>query len=546
MFQGRRETFSSKPGPTLKLTKQTKPIEIFYEMFDNDFIELLCIATNRKAEDMIALSRKQNKFTTQSRFYQWVPIDRDEMITFLAIIILQGLYRLQNDKAYFVFNGFGTTPYFAKIMSYDRFTLLKDCLCFENNHDIQDTTRLGKIKPVIDYLNLKFSGLYMPSQEIVIDETLLKCNGRLSFAQKVSSRAARTGVKTYELCESLTSYLWKFYVDAGKDKSTGLDEAHTNDDLDEDDTNGELDKEETIIDQFAKDVEAVDIIPSENEDCSIKIVYNLIEPLLHRGHTLIMDNFYNSPLLLRHLKKHKTDCYGTLRLSREFVPDSVKKLTKKNLRQGEAIGTHCSDLGIMVWRDANIVSMISTYHNFQTRSLETTNKMGYKPIIVDDYKKCMATLHKKDQFQSPQPMNRVRCRGWYKTLFYRLYNAGIFNCFVIYSSFHTGITHRNFRVALAEDLVRIHRQICIIRESRSLNINPEVPSSNMTGDVKTLEKRRNIKARPTVEGNHFPMRTGSYHTRCRFCPKKTRTVWKCEECNVNLCILGCFKAFHKS
>ncbi|KAF9797296.1 hypothetical protein SFRURICE_006278 [Spodoptera frugiperda] len=62
--------------------------------------------------------------------------------------------------------------------------------------------------------------LYMPSQEIVIDESILKWHGRLNFAQKISSKAAQVGVKTYELYESSSSYLWKFFVYAGKDKAT--------------------------------------------------------------------------------------------------------------------------------------------------------------------------------------------------------------------------------------------------------------------------------------------------------------------------------------
>lgn len=556
-FFGRRETFTSISGPTFALTDQTQPIDIFDKMFTIDFIDHICIETNRNAEQKIALLREQNKLALHSRFNRWSPTNRDEMVSFLAIIILQGVYPLPEEEAYFVFNGFGTMPYFAKIMTYNRFLLLKTFLHFADNQNIQDTTRLSKIRPVIDYFNEKFSSLYMPSQEIVIDESLLKWHGRLNFAQKISSKAAQVGVKTYELCESFSGYLWKFFVYTGKDKPTMTNEStdvrttETNYRPDEEQTIGRYTEDETndgpgddgtIISSTNR------LMTGENEDrptnATAKIVYDLIQPLLHRGHTVIMDNFYNSPLLLRSLKKQKTDCYGTLRLNREFVPDSVKTLTKTELRQGEVVATYCSDLAIMVWRDANIVSMISTFHNLQIGTQDKYNRLTYKPKIVLDYNKSMGGVDRKDQILSAQPMERLRNRIWYKKLFRRLYNAAIFNCYVIFSSFNQKILHRQFRTVLAEELLKRHRQIDLSTENRHLNIR-----SNTTGQVKTTVTRRNIKhktqARATVEANHFPIRTGSKYTCCWMCPKKTRTIWKCEECDVNLCIEGCFKAFHK-
>jgi len=43
-----------------------------------------------------------------------------------------------------------------------------------------------------------------------------------------------------------------------------------------------------------------------------------------------MDNFYNSPALSPRLKSLKTDCVGTLRLSRKDVPQRMKE---KKLRK---------------------------------------------------------------------------------------------------------------------------------------------------------------------------------------------------------------------
>ncbi|XP_046965005.1 piggyBac transposable element-derived protein 4-like [Vanessa cardui] len=538
-FHGQREIFTGTSGPTFDVNVQTRPTDIFDKMFDVDFIDVICTETNRYAEQKIALLREQNQLSTHSRFNRWSPTDRNEMITFLTIQILQGLFPLPEEEAYFRFNGFGTFQYFSKIMSYNRFLLLKTMIHFADTQTLQDKTKLCKIRPILDYFNKKFSTLYMPSQVIAIDESLLKWHGRLSFAQKIKSKAAKVGVKTYELCDSASGYLWAFFVYTGKDTEVTADN-----------TDGQVDQpdDEQPIDRPDNDETNNSLSTSFYNDrpttATAKIVYDLIEPLLHRGHTLVMDNFYNSPLLLRCLKNQKTDCFGTLRLNREFLPDAVRHLKKTELRQGEVVATYCSDLSVLVWRDANIVSLISTYHNLQIETTDKYNRLTYKPSIVLDYNKTMGGIDRKDQFLSAQPVERVRNRVWYKKLFRRLYNVAIFNCFVIFSSVHRKISHRKFRTVLAEDLLKRHRQIDLTSESRHLNVR-----SNTTGQVVTTVNRPTVRhktqARPIVDSNHFPVRTGSKNTCCWMCPKKTRTIWKCEECDVNLCIEGCFKAYHK-
>lgn len=151
-------------------------------------------------------------------------------------------------------------------------------------------------------MNDKFSSLYLPDQYIAIDESLLLWKGRLSFVQLIATKAARVGMKSYELCESKTGYMWRaiFYTGKG-DHCQEVEGADSND---------------------------------EPDGVTSKIVFNLVRPLLNKGHTLVMDNFYNSPLLSRSLKQKKTDTMGTLRLNRQFVPDSLRSLTKTNTRVG--------------------------------------------------------------------------------------------------------------------------------------------------------------------------------------------------------------------
>lgn len=147
--------------------------------------------------------------------------------------------------------------------------------------------------------------MYAPGQEIAIDESLLKWHGRLSFAQKISSKAAQVGVKTYELCESSIGYLWAFRVYTGKDgpnRTRQTQQDHTYDIQDrrhEEKDNDRRHTDRPEDDGLERSLGSTQERPS---NVTFIIVYDLVEPLLDRGHTLIMDNFYNSSLLARCLK----------------------------------------------------------------------------------------------------------------------------------------------------------------------------------------------------------------------------------------------------
>jgi hypothetical protein len=80
------------------------------------------------------------------------------------------------------------------------------------------------------------------------------------------------------------------------------------------------------------------------------IVVKLTENLFGHGHTVWMDNFYNSLELAQFLKSKKTDCVGTLRDNSKNVPPLVKN-TKLN--KGEHSGQHSGDVVVLACQDKN-------------------------------------------------------------------------------------------------------------------------------------------------------------------------------------------------
>ena len=159
-----------------------------------------------------------------------------------------------------------------------------------------------KVYPVICHLNIKFQTLYLPNQNIAIDESLALWKGHLPIKQYLPLKASKFGIKNFELCTSRTGYARCFLVYTRKN---------------------------TVLQSSLITPDTLKIAA---------VVLEVSEPLFGRGHTLWIDNFFSSPELARKLKiEHSTDCVGTLKLNRNNVPKEVKD---KKLEKGEIIARH--------------------------------------------------------------------------------------------------------------------------------------------------------------------------------------------------------------
>ncbi|RVE54733.1 hypothetical protein evm_000500 [Chilo suppressalis] len=498
-FESVREAFTvPSTGPTFD-NADLIPLDVFFKIWDADIIAYIVRETNRYGAQLTRLTIPSKP---NSRLSRWKDVTSDEILRFLAVLMLQSLVidYVEREYWYAAIEELQIGN-FKEIMTYNRFVVIKRCLHFIDNATLPvPSTKLDKIIPIIEHLNKKFKSLYVLEQNIAIDESLLLWKGRLSFAQKIATKRARVGIKTYELCESRTGYLWRMEV------YTGKGHAHVVQDGEPEERGQESD---------------------EPESATAQIVLNLTRPLFDKGHTLIMDNFYNAPLLSRILKvQHKTDSMGTLRLNREFVPEALKKKTKKNMKEGEVAFSTTKDLSVVVWMDKNIVAMISSFHPIEVGGIEKYGYYRYKPQVVLDYNLSMGGIDHKDQMLSAYPIERSRNIIWYKKFFRRLLNVSMHNTFVMFNHNRThALGHREFRLQLAKQLLQTSRSA-----APSLSLAPA--------------------ARPApaacIRDMHLPAKN-TKKQRCKLCyvaKVQRSTVWRCNTCNVNLCIEGCYTVYH--
>jgi DNA-directed RNA polymerase subunit RPC12/RpoP len=111
-------------------------------------------------------------------------------------------------------------PIFLELLSERRFHLLLkfnfvDNKCYDEA--ICGSKRLYKLKPILDHLNAIFNSVYTPERDVSVDESLMM------WKVYIPSKCARCGIKSFELCEAKSGYVWNFMIYTGQD--TAFDES---------------------------------------------------------------------------------------------------------------------------------------------------------------------------------------------------------------------------------------------------------------------------------------------------------------------------------
>ncbi|XP_041982293.1 piggyBac transposable element-derived protein 4-like [Aricia agestis] len=497
-FEGQEHNF--QPNRTGSVRYFDSAYDAFRSYWSDEVLGLIVAETNLYA----------SKISSASFQADWFPTNLHEILCLFSFWMMLGIVRLPTATSCFSVDPLLKTEVFRRIFTRRRYEMLSRALHFVDSDPVMDNKnpsntgarsldRLRRLRPILTHLNSAFKSNYILSKDICIDESLTLWKGRLKFKQYIRNKASKFGIKTFELCESTTGYLWSFIVYTGKQSATDLEQ-------------------------------------SPGVPKSAAVVKKLISPLLNKGYRLFMDNWYNSPLLARFLKLNGTDCVGTLRSSHRDVPIVINKAP---LNRGEYIARHSGDVTVLSWQDKKRVTMISTCHGSSTAlptvsSRPLSRTVAFKPQVVLDYNKYMGGVDLKDQMLEPYLLERKRCKKWYMKLFKRLLNVSILNSrILVESSTHKHHDHLAYRLQLVDTILSKHLSHC--------------PQTRRY----TASSSRSTHLQPNrfVHSTHWPVSLGS-RKRCFVClkngKKNIRTSYCCESCRVPLCVEDCFKAYHTS
>ena len=142
----------------------------------------------------------------------------------------------------------------------DRYLQILHFLHFVHNnnapdHADPDRDELWKIRPFLNALLPRFTAVYAPSQNLSLDETLIKFKGQVQFRQFLPLKRSGFGIKGFVVADSATAYVLNTMVYTDKEG------------------------------------------PVASRDLAMHVVLQLMEPYFDKDYRLFVDNWYTTVLL---------------------------------------------------------------------------------------------------------------------------------------------------------------------------------------------------------------------------------------------------------
>lgn len=472
------------------------PYDFFSRFFPEELYQVIADHTNTYAQHWI---ESRQPLSEHSRMKLWRATNADEIKAFISIEIAMGL-TVTADRADHWSQHWLVGGQFAKIMSYNRYTLLKMCLHFADNtgqkpKDHPDYDPLYKIRIVLDRCVATYLENIIPGKNLSVDESMLKFKGRLYFKQYMPMKPVKWGIKLFALCDAETGAILRFFVYTGKSNN------------------------------------------GESGGATKDVVMKLVEPLLGRGHVVYMDNFYTSPDLVAELKLAGTGATGTVRSNRKHLPPNLKNVS---LKKGEPAKYWSTDhMTAFAWHDVKRVHVLSSIDNIGTTSVQVhTNKdvSGFrnvdKPKSIVDYNNNMGGVDTFDQLGSYSNYPH-RSYKWYQVIYHFCIEAALVNGFIFCKNNDPKLTQRKFRLAVIDSLLETGAYAPHVQARRTSFVSPNVDPPLRLNTRCFLAKFENPKHKPDCRACS-DRKSGNRH----------QTSWYCKTCQVPLCANKCFEVYH--
>lgn len=446
----------------------------------------------------------------------WQDITRKDLEAFIAVLFVSAVQKRKDKPSnWFSENRLLENPIVKKIMSGRKFFLILrylHCCSMEPPPTGDDYDPAYKIAEVRDYLEDRYSRLFIPGQQLSLDETLIRAFGRIKFKVRIVTKAARYGIKLYVITDATTAYVLKIVIYTGKSTYGSTDE---------------MDKLKTV-----------------------QVVERLVEPFIGTHRTIYVDRFYTSVELLKSLEARDLYVTGTMLANRIPLAIRIAKTspTFRNMARGDAFkcrlrfqtaegGT--SHAGLVCWRDRNMVYCLSNdTNNFEFDECSRRGNGGIiripRPLSIANYNKYMGGVDLAD-------MRRLHCNStimcqnrWWLKLFFYLLDVGTSNALVLYNesckirldeSVYSPMNIVDFKMHVIQGLVG--------RNIEDLVVVPEAEVEHRATHI-----------------------DGGVRLRCAYCAlmsRQRRTRYQCRGCGVPLCSIGngkvsddCFTQAHAS
>ena len=479
-------------GMRVEMEENSSCLQYFELLFTNDVYQLILDETIRFERQKRHLDRNLrghlHDFT--------IP----ELKAWLGLTLNMGLVRKNSIKSYWSKNSVIQTPIFPNTMSRDRYLHFLRFLHFTDNDNAPDPAdpnrdKLWKIKPFLNALLPRFTTVYAPSQNLSLDETLIKFKGRVQFRQFLPLKRSRFGLKGFVIADASTGYVLNTSIYTGKEG------------------------------------------PAASKDLAMRVVLNLTEPYAHKGYRLFVDNWYTSVPLFLELERRSilSLACGTVRGNRKFLPKEIvdqRNEQVKRLKRGDSLFRQSGNLICCTWKDKKPVHLLSTIpEGLEIGQVERRlrsegrwqSKNFTQPKLIKLYNSNMGGVDLGDQ-RIATCSRLMKGNIWYYKIFFHMLEVAVLNAHIMYQGAgHRGVSLGDFKELLVEQLIGGNS---FRRDTLSPNVPEHVP------DV-----------RFNREHFHYPVKTAT-HRNCKVHIQRVETVYECGICQVRMCPAPCFERYH--
>ena len=390
-----------------------------------------------------------------------------------------------------------------------------------DDNDYDPTYKIAEFK---EYLDMKFQRLFVPSQQLSLDETW---KGKV----RIRTKATQYRIKMYVLTDRATSYVSRVMIDTDNYNYNRLG-----------------DESITMMKKTKK----------KKKKKLVEVVKSLCQPYANTHRTIYMDRRHTSMDLLKELQT--MNLYVTGICNKNLIPADIRIARTSQDFKSMARGDHKRHrlqyhvnnderfAGLVCWRDhQDLVYCLTNDTNTRDRDRCQRETEGglieiSRPIVISKYHGSVEGANGTDIRRLSHRNNKKKSKDhnnstimgpirWWLKLFFHLLDVGTSNALVLYNEslkeagrpIHEKMTLVDFKLKLIEGFV-------------GTKITSVVPVP------------RNVE--------HVPERRNS-RNRCAYCAlflaRQTRTRFWCAACNVPLCSVGsghvdqdCFTLCHQS
>lgn len=491
--------FTAQVGPKLPDGQDFGDALAVFDLFWKPLREQLVIHTNCYAHRLLA----QPGAVGDGYLRPWKEVSSAEMDVFMAILLFMGVKELPNERLYWSESKWGE-PTVAKNMSRLRFSQIKRCLSVASPSAEQNAQdKLAKCRAAVDTFVKKAAQLYVPVQNLSLDESQILCCGRNARCahrgDKHNIKPLKDYIKSFGLHESGTGYCVKFVID------------------------------------------------ERNATTTRQYVHQLVEPLvnLHQPYQVVTDRYYTSVDTARSLQAKGVFMFGTLRRDRGCPKQLLDNVKAHPLQDGEfrwrMAPSEPTPLSVYTWRDSdkNGTLFLSTCHK-PSDTVEVRRRVRGGPDVIKPAPKCAADYNvhmgfcdSANHMKTSYAVQLTHHRRWYMCVIYYVLEMSVLNSLVIWRQ-RVGqpqLSHLAFRDTLIDSLLG--------RSSAYAGALLPPPAKRQRLDANRLPARRLTKEPHLIASGQ--------KRNCKWCYAVSKTqssaVYECVTCGVPL-HPKCFQAYH--